>query len=80
MGTVMEAVEGEGMASPGRKEETSSCITTTLEELLAALQDMMGPENDAQVVATVTHLLRSGRLTFPRQARRRRRMRPWEHS
>src|SRR5215475_10115973 len=34
--------------------------TTTLYELLAAIQDVMGPEEDALVVATIQHLLQSG--------------------
>ena len=35
----------------------------TLYELIAAIQDVVGTEDDTLVVATVGHLLRSGRLT-----------------
>jgi hypothetical protein len=48
---------------------TPSCFTTTLYDLIAALQEGVGPDDDALVVATVVHLLRSGRLTWRRQAR-----------
>jgi hypothetical protein len=34
----------------------------TLSDLIAAIQDVVGPEDDALVVATVVHLLRSRRL------------------
>ena len=46
------------------KEATPSRYTTTLYALLAAIQDVAGPEDDAQVVATIVHLLRSGQLTW----------------
>jgi hypothetical protein len=44
-------------------------LTTTLYELLAALQEVVGTEEDALVVATVRHLLQSGRLTWCGEAR-----------
>jgi hypothetical protein len=53
----------------GHKEATPSRYTTTLYALLAAIQDVVGLEDDAQVVATVVYLLRSGRLTWRGQAR-----------
>ena len=34
----------------------------TLAALITAIQDVVGPEDDGLVVATVWHLLRSGRL------------------
>jgi hypothetical protein len=34
----------------------------TLADLITAVQDVVGPEDDGLVVATVRHLLRSGRL------------------
>ena len=40
-----------------------SVITTTLYDLVAAIQSIMGPEDD-QVVPTVTEVLRMGRATF----------------
>jgi hypothetical protein len=37
--------------------------TGTLYNLMAALQDVVGLEDDALIMATVVHLLRFGRLT-----------------
>ena len=48
----------------GYEEATPSRYTTTLYALLAAIQNVVGPEDDAQVVATVVDLLQSGRLTW----------------
>ena len=47
-----------------QRAETPSCLTTTLYDLIAALQDIVGPDEDAMVMATVVHLLRAGRLTW----------------
>jgi hypothetical protein len=53
----------------GRQEAaTPSCLLTTLYDVIAALQDGLSQDADALVVATVMHLLRSGRLTWRRQA------------
>ena len=46
-------------------------LTTTLYDLITALQDVVAPDDDVLVVATVVHLLRSGRLTLRGQARER---------
>src|SRR6266702_6305621 len=45
-------------------EAPPSCLTTTLYDVIAAIQDGLSPDDDALVVATVVHLLRSGRLTW----------------
>jgi hypothetical protein len=58
-----------GMGMQG--EAPPSCLTTTLYDLIAAIQDGLSPDDDALVVATVVHLLRSGRLTWYRQTRER---------
>jgi hypothetical protein len=39
-------------------------VTTNLYELIEAVQNQVGPENDELVVATVMYLLRAGRATF----------------
>jgi hypothetical protein len=39
-------------------------ITTTLYDLIAALQDVVQPGEDALVVATMVHLLCTGRITL----------------
>jgi hypothetical protein len=54
----------EARAKGERQEEAQARITTTLYELIAALQDAAGPDADALVVATVVDLLHSGQLTF----------------
>ena len=48
----------------GRHEAgTPSYRITTLYDVIAAMQEGLGPDDDALVVATVVDLLRSGRLT-----------------
>ncbi len=42
----------------------SQTITTTLYDLIAALQDVVQPGEDALVVATMVHLLCTGRITL----------------
>jgi hypothetical protein len=41
-----------------------STVTTSLYELVEAVQNQVGPEDDELIVATVMHLLRAGRATF----------------
>ena len=43
-------------------------VTTTLYDVIAALQTVVEPEEDEVVVAIVTDWLRSGRLRFPEDA------------
>jgi hypothetical protein len=45
-------------------EHTPARITTTLYDLLAGLQDVAPADDDTQVVATVVHWMRTGRLTW----------------
>lgn len=40
-------------------------ITTTLYDVLAALQTYVGPAEEHLTTAIVVHLLRSGQITFP---------------
>jgi len=44
--------------------QRSTTVTTNLYELIEAVQNQVGPENDELVVATVMYLLRAGRATF----------------
>jgi len=69
MPTMMPSSDVEVRAKGVRKEETPTRITTTLYELIAALQNVVDPDADALVVATVMHLLHSGQLTFVGQTR-----------
>jgi hypothetical protein len=46
--------------------QTPTALTTTLYDLIAALQDVAGPDEGTVVVAAVMHLMRSRRLTWHR--------------
>jgi hypothetical protein len=41
-------------------------VTTTLYDLMATFQDIVGPGNDRLVVATVAHMLTTGSITLRR--------------
>src|SRR5262249_6076893 len=43
----------------------SATVTTTLYDLIATIQDVVGPGNDRLVVATVVHMLAAGSLILP---------------
>jgi len=44
--------------------EEPARLSTTLYDLIAALHAVVAPDEDALVIATVVHLLRSGRITY----------------
>jgi hypothetical protein len=44
--------------------DVSTCLTTTLYDLMVALQDVAAPHADAMVVSLVARWLRTGRITF----------------
>jgi len=44
---------------------TSATVTTTLYDLIATIQDVVGPGNDRLVVATVVHMFAAGSLILP---------------
>ena len=48
----------------GRKDAASATITTTLYDLIAALQEVVDSGEEALVVAAVVSMLRAGRLTW----------------
>ena len=52
----------ETIATSGGEDAAPATITTTLYELLAALQDVVHPGEEALVVATVVSMLRAGRI------------------
>lgn len=54
------------LVPPCSTRPQSTTITTSLYELIEALQNEVGPENDDLIVATVVYLLRSQHLTLPR--------------
>jgi hypothetical protein len=45
-------------------DQASASTRTTLFELISALQDAAGPDNDVIVLAAVIHLLQTGRIRF----------------
>jgi hypothetical protein len=47
-------------------QPASTTLSTTLYDLVAAVQDSVGPEGDDLVVATVVSLLRAGHVTWGR--------------
>jgi hypothetical protein len=62
MATVM-ACGAVSTTSRGRPRETRpSPLPITLYDLITAIQDVVGPEDDELVLATVRHLLDAGRL------------------
>ena len=50
--------------NPGANDQKSVKPTTTLYDLISALHTAMPPNDDERVVATVTHWLESGWLTW----------------
>jgi hypothetical protein len=49
---------------PLKPTQKPATVTTNLYELIEAVQNQVGPENDELVVATVMYLLRTGNATF----------------
>lgn len=56
------------LVPPCSTRPQSTTITTSLYELIEALQNEVGPENDDLVVATVVYLLRSQHIRFLRNS------------
>jgi hypothetical protein len=50
------------VATSGGEDTAPATITTTLYDLIAALQEVVEPGEDVLVVATVVSLLRAGRI------------------
>jgi hypothetical protein len=64
MATVMERGEEAAVTTVGPVVTTPVRLITTLYDLMAVVQDVVGPDNDALVVATMGHLLHSGQYTW----------------
>jgi hypothetical protein len=58
--------EDKTCASAVLEQPALTTLTTTLYDLVAAVQDSVGPERDDLVVATVVSLLRAGYVTWGR--------------
>jgi hypothetical protein len=69
MATIMDSCEEKAGSTVEAKVLESAArpasVSTTLYDLIAALQDVTGPGDDARVVAAVVHLLSAGYITFP---------------
>ena len=63
MTTIIDPVETGVMAPTALA--TSVTVTTTLYDLIATIQDVVGPDNDRLVVATVVYMLSVGSLILP---------------
>jgi hypothetical protein len=68
MSTMTAPSAAAAVATGRRPEAPPLCLSTTLYDLLTAIQDVVSPADDALVVATAVHLLQSRRLTVPGQA------------
>ena len=68
MAPMMERTTVATGATTMPRAETPSHLTT-LYDLITALQDVVAPDDDMLVVATVVHLMRLGRLTWDGKAR-----------
>jgi hypothetical protein len=64
MRTVIDTSEATAVATVVTAGRPPATMTTTLYDLIAAVQDVVGPDNDAMVVATVRHMLRASRATW----------------
>ena len=52
------------LKTSGGEDAIPATITTTLYDLIAGLQDVVQPGEDALVMATMVHLLCTGRITW----------------
>ena len=71
MHTVIDPFDAGGVEkidTSSGEEAAPATITTTLYDLLAALQEVVDPGEEALVVAVVVSMLRAGRLTWHRGA------------
>lgn len=57
-----------------REQDAPTCLTTTIYDLMTALQTVVAPHEDALVVALVSHWLQTGRITLLNKATARRRL------
>src|SRR5262245_10193502 len=63
MTTIIDPLET-GVMAPAALA-TFATVTTTLYDLIATIQDVVGPGNDRLIVATVVHTLSAGSLILP---------------
>ena len=63
-GVLRDGSANSTLKTSGGEDAIPATITTTLYDLIAALQDVVQPGEDALVVAAMVHLLRTGRITW----------------
>ena len=69
MATIIDPIEDKRerpVATAVCAPATPATVTTTLYGLMATIQDIVGPDHDRLVVATVAHMLATGSITLPR--------------
>jgi hypothetical protein len=64
MRTTVDPTETESVGTAVLGDGVPTTITTTLYDLMAAIQDAAAPHNDALAVATLWYMLHSGRATW----------------
>ena len=62
-GVLRDGSSDSTLKTSGGEDAIPATITTTQYDLIAALQDVVQPGEDALVVATMVHLLCTGRMT-----------------
>jgi hypothetical protein len=63
-GVLRDGSSDSTLKTSGGEDAIPATITTTLYDLIATLQDVVQPGEDALVVATMVHLLCTGRMTL----------------
>jgi len=63
-GALRDGSSDSTLETSGGEDTIPATITTTLYDLIAALQDVVQPDEDALVVAAMVHLLCTGRITL----------------
>ena len=66
MPTIIDPIEDKRERPVAIAVRAPATVTTTLYDLMATIQDIVGPGNDRLVVATVAHMLTTGSITLRR--------------
>jgi hypothetical protein len=66
MNPVVTPRQGQRVEAGLTAAEAPTCLTTTLYDVIAALQTVVKPDEDDLVVAVMVHWLRSRLITFVR--------------
>ena len=66
MATIIDPIADIGERPVATAVRAPATVTTTLYDLIATIQNIVGPGDDRLVVATVAHMLATGSITLPR--------------